>query len=259
MWIIFPWHSFLVLSHFSFSQRASSTDKPALWVSLLSWEQKHPHIIADVFVWILFSSNFHAERKYWGVFLFYRPSFHPRGVFQDVHVGNLKVNSKYRVSVGAYGWAGEGRPSVPRDVSTASHGKSMWVERRFFQWAGSLIVASVLSFHSLRLLSAISDQCMPPSPPMQPAVMAVSDTELALSWQQGESEGSAPVLHFLVAYIRSVLVSWPAARWFYCSILLRNPCRVCHYCLPCQNSARWYFVLLKAATTPATRSNFIEP
>lgn len=61
--------------------------------------------------------------------------------------------------------------------------------------------------YSLRLLSAISDQCMPPSPPMKPAVMAVSDTELALSWQQGESEGSAPVLHFLVAYIRSVLVS----------------------------------------------------
>ncbi|XP_029998816.1 pikachurin isoform X3 [Sphaeramia orbicularis] len=44
--------------------------------------------------------------------------------------------------------------------------------------------------------------CMPPSPPTQPVVMAVSDTELALSWQQGESEGSAPVLHFLVAYIR---------------------------------------------------------
>lgn len=136
MWIIFPWHihwhSFLILSHFSFSQRASSTDKRALWVSLLSWEQKHSHIIAHVFVWILFTSNYHAERKYWGVFLFYRPFFHPRGVFQDVHVGNLKVNSKYGVSVGAYGWAGEGRPSVPRDVSTASHGKSMWVERRFF-------------------------------------------------------------------------------------------------------------------------------
>lgn len=43
---------------------------------------------------------------------------------------------------------------------------------------------------------------MPPSPPTQPRVAAVSDTELALSWQQGESEGSAPVLHFLVAYIR---------------------------------------------------------
>ncbi|XP_029019587.1 pikachurin isoform X2 [Betta splendens] len=85
----------------------------------------------------------------------------------DVEVGNLKVNTKYRVSVGAYGWAGEGRPSMPRDVGTASQ-----------------------------------DMCMPPSPPTQPVVMAVSDTELALSWQQGESEGSSPVLHFLVAYIR---------------------------------------------------------
>uniref|UniRef100_A0A674PAA4 EGF like, fibronectin type III and laminin G domains n=1 Tax=Takifugu rubripes TaxID=31033 RepID=A0A674PAA4_TAKRU len=76
---------------------------------------------------------------------------------RDVEIANLKVNAKYRVSVGAYGWAGEGRPSMPRDVSTASH-----------------------------------DTCMPPSPPTQPAVVAVSDTELALSWQQGESEGSAP-------------------------------------------------------------------
>ncbi|XP_061623955.1 pikachurin isoform X3 [Phyllopteryx taeniolatus] len=85
----------------------------------------------------------------------------------DVDIGNLKVNTKYRVSVGASGWAGEGRPSVPRDVGTASH-----------------------------------DTCMPPSPPTEPVVVAISDTELALSWQQGESEGSAPVLHFLVAYIR---------------------------------------------------------
>uniref|UniRef100_A0A3B3TKK0 EGF like, fibronectin type III and laminin G domains n=1 Tax=Poecilia latipinna TaxID=48699 RepID=A0A3B3TKK0_9TELE len=85
----------------------------------------------------------------------------------DVNIGNLKMNSKYRVSVGAYGWAGEGRPSMPRDISTASH-----------------------------------EMCMPPSPPTQPIVMAVSDTELALSWQEGESEGSSPVLHFLVAYIR---------------------------------------------------------
>ncbi|CAG5923603.1 unnamed protein product [Menidia menidia] len=85
----------------------------------------------------------------------------------DVDIGNLKLNTRYRVSVGAYGWAGEGRPSMPRDISTASH-----------------------------------EMCMPPSPPTQPVVMAVSDTELALSWQQGENEGSAPVLHFLVAYIR---------------------------------------------------------
>uniref|UniRef100_A0AAR2JH09 EGF like, fibronectin type III and laminin G domains n=1 Tax=Pygocentrus nattereri TaxID=42514 RepID=A0AAR2JH09_PYGNA len=85
----------------------------------------------------------------------------------DVVIGKLKVATHYRVSVGAYGWAGDGRPSMPRDISTASH-----------------------------------EICMPPSPPSQPIVVAVSDTELALSWQQGESEGSAPVLHFLVAYIR---------------------------------------------------------
>ncbi|KAF3851144.1 hypothetical protein F7725_012916 [Dissostichus mawsoni] len=88
-------------------------------------------------------------------------------LMEDVEISNLKMNTKYRVTVGAYGWAGEGRPSMPRDISTATH-----------------------------------DKCMPPSPPTQPVVMAVSDTELALSWQQGESEGSAPLLHFLVAYIR---------------------------------------------------------
>ncbi|TMS03660.1 Pikachurin [Larimichthys crocea] len=71
----------------------------------------------------------------------------------DVDVSNLKVNTIYRVSVGAYGWAGEGRPSMPRDIGTASH-----------------------------------EMCMPPSPPTQPVVMAVSDTELALSWQRGESQ-----------------------------------------------------------------------
>ncbi|KAK1806966.1 hypothetical protein P4O66_005451 [Electrophorus voltai] len=85
----------------------------------------------------------------------------------DVMIGKLKVATQYRVSVGTYGWAGEGRPSTPRDVSTASH-----------------------------------EICMPPSPPTQPLVVAVSDTELALSWQQWESEGTAPVLYFLVAYIR---------------------------------------------------------
>ncbi|KAJ8381062.1 hypothetical protein SKAU_G00018400 [Synaphobranchus kaupii] len=89
---------------------------------------------------------------------------------QDVEIGSLRVGTQYRVSVGAYGWAGEGRPSMLRDVSTAS-----------------------------------LDKCMPPSPPTQPGVKVVSDTELALSWQQGKSEGSSPVLHFLVAYIRPEL------------------------------------------------------
>ncbi|KAJ7994325.1 hypothetical protein DPEC_G00264700 [Dallia pectoralis] len=85
----------------------------------------------------------------------------------DVDIGNLKVATQYRVSVGAYGWAGEGRPSMLRDIRTSPQ-----------------------------------EMCMAPSPPTQPNVMAVSDTELALSWTQGESEGGAPVLHFLVAYIR---------------------------------------------------------
>ncbi|XP_064153393.1 pikachurin isoform X3 [Anguilla rostrata] len=96
----------------------------------------------------------------------------------DVEVGGLRVGTLYRVSVGAYGWAGEGRPSMPRDVRTAS-----------------------------------LDKCMPPSPPTQPGVKVVSDTELALSWQQGESEGSSPVLHFLVAYIRPELdTEWTSIR-----------------------------------------------
>lgn len=50
--------------------------------------------------------------------------------------------------------------------------------------------------------SYFAEKCMPPAPPTQPKVVPVSDTELALSWQHGESEGSAPVLYFLVAYIR---------------------------------------------------------
>ncbi|XP_076855295.1 pikachurin isoform X2 [Brachyhypopomus gauderio] len=85
----------------------------------------------------------------------------------DVVVGKLKASTQYEVSVGTYGWAEEGQPSTPRNISTGSH-----------------------------------EICMPPSPPTQPLVVAVSDTELALSWQQRKSEGTAPVLYFLVAYIR---------------------------------------------------------
>ncbi|XP_056449370.1 pikachurin [Gadus chalcogrammus] len=96
----------------------------------------------------------------------------------DVDIGSLKVNTQYRVSVGAYGWAGEGRPSMPRDVSTSAQ-----------------------------------EMCMPPSPPTQPMVAAVSETELALSWKEGESEGSAPVLHYLVAYIRPEMdTEWTSIR-----------------------------------------------
>lgn len=88
---------------------------------------------------------------------------------------------------------------MPRDVSTASHGTGISV--------ASAVTSGRAADNGARALLVLpvpSDTCMPPSPPTQPAVKAVSDTELALSWQQGESQGSAPVLHFLVAYIRSV-------------------------------------------------------
>ncbi|KAK2845970.1 hypothetical protein Q7C36_010824 [Tachysurus vachellii] len=85
----------------------------------------------------------------------------------DVVIGGLSVGAQYSVSVAAYHETAQGRPSMLRGISTASQ-----------------------------------DVCMPPSPPTQPVVVALSDTELALSWLQGESQGSSPVLYFLVAYIR---------------------------------------------------------
>lgn len=121
------------------------------------------------------------------------------------------MNTNYRVTVGAYGWAGEGRPSMPRDISTAPHGKNLWAVEILKLMLFFLYGSFVNIFHWIHFLSVPLDMCMPPSPPTQPVVMAVSDTELALSWQQGESEGSAPVLHFLVAYIRSV-IEWRAPR-----------------------------------------------
>lgn len=53
-----------------------------------------------------------------------------------MEIGNLKVNTKYRVSVGAYGWAGEGRPSMPRDVGTASHGTNYLKKKRSYLFYG---------------------------------------------------------------------------------------------------------------------------
>ncbi|OXB76735.1 UNVERIFIED_CONTAM: hypothetical protein H355_007010 [Colinus virginianus] len=38
----------------------------------------------------------------------------------EVVIGDLKPGTPHRVSVGAYGWAGKGRPSMPRDVTTLS-------------------------------------------------------------------------------------------------------------------------------------------
>ncbi|KGL79817.1 Pikachurin, partial [Tinamus guttatus] len=85
----------------------------------------------------------------------------------EVVIGDLKPGTTHRVSVGAYGWAGKGRPSIPRHVTTLSPGK-----------------------------------CMPPAPPYQPQIVVVSDSEVALSWKPGVSEGSSPSQYYMVEFIR---------------------------------------------------------
>ncbi|EMP30275.1 Pikachurin [Chelonia mydas] len=90
----------------------------------------------------------------------------------DVVIGDLKPNTPHRVSVGSYGWAGKGRPSMPRDITTLSQ-----------------------------------DKCMPPEPPYQPQVVVVSDSEVALSWKPGVSEGSSPIQYYTLEFIRPDLDS----------------------------------------------------
>ncbi|XP_067106970.1 pikachurin [Osmerus mordax] len=85
----------------------------------------------------------------------------------DVEVGSLRPGTQHVFSVGAYGWAGEGRPSVPRRIRTFA-----------------------------------PEICMSPAVPSQPRVVSVSDTEIKLSWQPAEREGVPSALGFLVSHIR---------------------------------------------------------
>ncbi|XP_015450801.1 pikachurin isoform X3 [Pteropus alecto] len=82
-------------------------------------------------------------------------------------IGGLKPGTEYRVSVAAYGLMGKGRLSSPRHVTTLPQ-----------------------------------DSCLPPTAPQQPHVTVVSDSEVALSWKPGESEGSAPIQYYSVEFIR---------------------------------------------------------
>ncbi|XP_015275647.1 PREDICTED: pikachurin [Gekko japonicus] len=96
----------------------------------------------------------------------------------EVVIGDLKPGTLFRVSVGAYGWTGKGRPSMPRDVTTLSE-----------------------------------EKCMPPDPPFQPQVIVVSDSEVALSWKAGLSEGGSPVQYYTVEFIRPELdTNWTVIR-----------------------------------------------
>ncbi|XP_053304088.1 pikachurin [Spea bombifrons] len=85
----------------------------------------------------------------------------------EVVLGDLRPDTLHRVSVGAYNWAGKGRASMPRDVSTLSQ-----------------------------------DKCVAPDPPLQPQVVVVSDEEVAISWMKGASNGSSPVRYYILEYIR---------------------------------------------------------
>nr|7ZCB_B Chain B, Pikachurin [Homo sapiens]7ZCB_C Chain C, Pikachurin [Homo sapiens] len=82
-------------------------------------------------------------------------------------IGDLKPGTEYRVSIAAYSQAGKGRLSSPRHVTTLSQ-----------------------------------DSCLPPAAPQQPHVIVVSDSEVALSWKPGASEGSAPIQYYSVEFIR---------------------------------------------------------
>ncbi|XP_075040327.1 pikachurin isoform X2 [Mixophyes fleayi] len=84
-----------------------------------------------------------------------------------VVLSNLQPGTLHRVSVGAYSWAGKGRASMPRDVSTLSQ-----------------------------------DKCLVPDPPMQPQVVVVSDVEVAISWKQSAREGGSQVQYYTVEYTR---------------------------------------------------------
>ncbi|KAG8131158.1 hypothetical protein E2320_017767 [Naja naja] len=97
---------------------------------------------------------------------------------QEVVIGDLKPGTLHSVSIGAYGWAGRGKASMPRNVTTLSQ-----------------------------------DKCMPPAPPGQPQVIVVSDSEVALSWNPGPSEGGSPIEYYTVEFIRPELdTNWTAIR-----------------------------------------------
>ncbi|VCW96798.1 unnamed protein product, partial [Gulo gulo] len=96
-----------------------------------------------------------------------------RVIFEEV-IGDLKPGTEYRVSIAAYSQTGKGRLSSPQHVTTLPQ-----------------------------------DSCLPPSAPQQPHVTVVSDSEVALSWKPGKSEGSSPIQYYSVEFIRPDLdTSW---------------------------------------------------
>uniref|UniRef100_A0A8C0MAA4 Pikachurin n=1 Tax=Canis lupus familiaris TaxID=9615 RepID=A0A8C0MAA4_CANLF len=82
-------------------------------------------------------------------------------------IGDLKPGTEYRVTVAAYSQTVKGRLSSPQYVTTLPQ-----------------------------------DSCLPPTAPQQPHITVVSDSEVALSWKPGKSEGSSPIQYYSVEFIR---------------------------------------------------------
>uniref|UniRef100_M3YTT9 Pikachurin n=1 Tax=Mustela putorius furo TaxID=9669 RepID=M3YTT9_MUSPF len=95
-----------------------------------------------------------------------------RVIFEEV-IGDLKPGTEYRVSIAAYSQTGKGRLSSPQHVTTLPQ-----------------------------------DSCLPPTAPQQPHVIVVSDSEVALSWKPGKSEGSSPIQYYSVEFIRPRFKAW---------------------------------------------------
>ncbi|XP_045042263.2 pikachurin isoform X3 [Desmodus rotundus] len=87
-------------------------------------------------------------------------------IFEEV-IGDLKPGTEYEVSVAASSLTGKGWLSSLRHVTTLPQ-----------------------------------DSCLPPTAPQRPHVTVVSESEVALSWKPGESEGSSPIQYYSVEFIR---------------------------------------------------------
>ncbi|XP_054439927.1 pikachurin [Pteronotus mesoamericanus] len=87
-------------------------------------------------------------------------------IFEEV-IGDLKPGTEYEVNVAA------SSPTGKRWLSSSQH-----------------------------VTTLPQDSCLPPTAPQRPHVTVVSESEVALSWKPGESEGSSPIQYYSVEFIR---------------------------------------------------------
>ncbi|XP_055968198.1 pikachurin [Sorex fumeus] len=94
------------------------------------------------------------------------PVTEDRMITEEV-IGGLKPGTKYLVTVAADSPLGTGSRSSPQYFVTLNE-----------------------------------DSCRPPAAPQKPYILVVSDTEVAISWKPGVSQGSVPIKYYFVEFIR---------------------------------------------------------